>query len=105
MLIIKNLKQKKSSKKLSHKFVSSFRIENKINTQTYKLTLFFIYRIYNTFYISLLKLYYHKVDDTKAYEFVQVSKLKNDQEIWEIKKIIDKTKIESEIWYQMKWVD
>ena len=56
MLIIKNLKQKRSNKKLSHKFVSSFRIENKIDTQTYKLTLFFTYRIYNTFYVFFIEI-------------------------------------------------
>ncbi len=32
MLLIKNLKQKKFSKKLSHRFISSFRVKNKIKT-------------------------------------------------------------------------
>ena len=105
MLTIKNLKQKRSSKKLFHKFVSSFKIENKINTQIYKLTLFFIYRIHNIFYVSLLKSYYHKVDEAKAHEFMQVSKLKNNQKMWKIEKIVDKTKNEDEIWYQMKWAN
>ena len=31
LLSIKNLKQKRSSKKLSHKFVESFRMKNKID--------------------------------------------------------------------------
>ena len=55
MLFIKNLKQKRFNKKLLHKFAKSFKIENKIDSQTYKLTLFNIYRIYNTFHVSLLK--------------------------------------------------
>ena len=77
--------------------MSSFKIENKIDTQTYKLTLLFTYRIHNTFYISLLKAYHYRIDDAKAHEFMQISKLKNNQEIWEIKKIIEKTRNENEI--------
>ena len=44
LLLIKNFKQKRFSKKLSHKFVESFRMKNKIDEQTYRLTLFNIYR-------------------------------------------------------------
>ncbi len=63
MLLNRNLKQKRFSKKMSHKYVKSFRIKNKSKTQVYRLTLFNIYRIYNTFYVLLLKLYLHRVDD------------------------------------------
>jgi hypothetical protein len=63
MLSIKNLKQKRFSKKMSHKYVKSFRIKNKSKTQIYRLILFNIYWIYNTFYVSLLKLYLYRVDD------------------------------------------
>ena len=63
MLSIKNLKQKRFSKKISHKYVKSFRIKNKSETQIYRLILFNIYRIYNTFYVSHLKLYLHRVDN------------------------------------------
>ena len=60
MLTIKNLKQKRLNKKLFHKFIKSFRITNKINAQTYRLLLFFFYKIHNIFYISLFKLYYYR---------------------------------------------
>ena len=43
MLTIKNLKQKRLSKKLSHKFVSFFRIVDKIRAQAYRLLLSIIY--------------------------------------------------------------
>ncbi len=66
MLSIKNLKQKRFSKKMSHKYVESFRIKNKNETQTYRLILFNIYRIYNTFYVSLLELYLHRVDNKQT---------------------------------------
>jgi len=63
MLSIRNLKQKRFSKKMSHKYVESFRIKNKSKTQTYRLILLNIYRIYNTFYVLLLKSYLHRIDD------------------------------------------
>ena len=78
LLSTKNLKQKRSSKKLLHKFIESFRMKNKINEQTYCLTLLNIYRIYNTFYISFLKSYLHCVNDAKTKIIMQVLKLIND---------------------------
>ncbi len=66
MLLTRNLKQKRFSKKMSHKYVESFRIKNKSETQTYRLILLNIYRIHNTFYVSLLKSYLHRVDDEQA---------------------------------------
>ena len=66
MLFIKNLKQKRFNKKLSHKFAKSFKIKNKIDSQTYKLNLFNIYWIYNTFHVLLLKKYHYRVDDKKT---------------------------------------
>ena len=62
------------------KFAKSFKIENKIEKQMYRLTLSSTYRIYNIFHISLLKLYHHKVDDKDAHEFMQVLNLINDDE-------------------------
>ena len=41
-------------------------MKNKIEKQTYCLTLFTIYRIYNTFHILFLKLYLHRADDAKT---------------------------------------
>jgi len=66
MFSTKNLKQKRFSKKMSHKYIESFRIENKIKTQIYRLILLNIYRIYNTFYILLLELYLYRVDDEQT---------------------------------------
>ena len=62
------------------KFARSFKIENKIKKQTYRLTLSSTYQIYNVFYISLLKLYHHKIDDKDAHEFMQILNLINDDE-------------------------
>jgi len=62
----RNLKQKRSSKKILHKYIELFRIKNKIETQTYRLILFNIYRIYNTFYILLLKLYLYRANNKQT---------------------------------------
>ena len=80
LLSIKNLKQKRLSKKLLHKFVKSFRMKNKINEQAYRLTLLNIYRIYNTFYVSFLKSYLHRADNLKVEAIMQALKLINDTE-------------------------
>ncbi len=79
MLSTRNLKQKRFSKKISHKYVESFRIKNKIKTQIYRFTLLNIYRIYNTFYVLLLKLYLHRVNNKQAKQILQASKLVNNK--------------------------
>ncbi len=79
MPLIKNLKQKRFSKKISHKYVESLKIKNKIKTQTYYLILFNIYRIYNIFYVLLLKLYLHRVNNKQTKQILQVSKLINNK--------------------------
>ena len=49
--------------------MKSFKIENKIKKQSYQLTLSSTYRIYNNFYIFLLKLYHHKINDKDTHKF------------------------------------
>ena len=79
MFNIKNLKQRRFNKKMSHKYVKFFRVENKIDAQTYRFILFNIYRIHNTFHVSLLKDYHHKENDKHAKQLMQISKLINDE--------------------------
>ena len=79
MLFIKNLKQKKFNKKLSHKFAKLFKIKNKIESQTYKLILFNIYRIHNTFHVSLLKKYHHCVDAKKTKSMLMTLEFIDDE--------------------------
>ena len=63
MLFAKNLKQKRFNKKLSHKFLNSFRILKSFDTQTYRLTLFSTYRIHSIFHVFLLKFYKRREND------------------------------------------
>ena len=104
MLSIKNFKQKRSSKKLTHKFVGFFRIKDKIETQTYRLTLSIIYRIHNIFHVSFLKVYHHKNGLQQADAFMQISKFINDEKMWKIKKIVDRAKSKGHLWYKIKWM-
>ena len=104
LLSIKNLKQKRLSKKLSYKFINSFRMKDKINGQIYRLMLLNIYCIHNTFHVLLLKLYLHRADDLKAEVIMQVSKLIDDTKQWKVKEIMNKIKSKKEIWYKMKWL-
>ena len=64
ILLIKNLKQKRSNKKLSNKTIDLFIIRNVVDKQAYRLTLSLIYRIYNVFYILLLELYRRRDNNT-----------------------------------------
>ena len=64
MLSTKNLKQKRSNKKLSNKTIDSFIIRNAVDKQAYRLALSLIYRIHNVFYVSLLKLYRRRDNNT-----------------------------------------
>jgi hypothetical protein len=79
MFNIKNFKQRRFNKKISHKFVKFFRVKNKIDAQTYRFILFNIYRIHNIFHVSLLKKYYYKKNDKHAKQFMQISKFINNK--------------------------
>ena len=81
MLTIKNLKQKRSSKKLFYKFINLFRIVDKVKTQTYRLFLSIIYRIYNIFYVSLLKSYYNRDCDDASKSFMQIFEFIDNNEL------------------------
>ena len=102
MLATKNLKQKRSSKKLTYKFVRFFKITNKIETQTYRLLLFESYRIYNTFHISLLESYHLRECGEILNIFMQVFELIDNDKLWKIKEIIDKIRIREDVWYKIK---
>ena len=81
ILTIKNLKQKRSNKKLFYKFINFFRIVNKIKTQTYRLLLSIIYRIHNIFHIFLLKSYHNRDYDDASKFFMQVFEFIDDNEL------------------------
>jgi len=63
MLSAKNLKQKKSSKKLSNKMIEFFYIQKLIDKQMYHLDLSIIYRVYSVFHVFLLEMYNCRLND------------------------------------------
>ena len=103
ILATKNLKQKRPSKKLSHKFVGPFRIEDKVGAQAYRLRLPASYRIHHTFHVSLLEPYHHRECGDASDVFMQAPELIDDEEMWEVEEIIDKVKNKEGVWYKVKW--
>ena len=53
-------------------------MKNKIDEQTYCLTLFNIYRIHNIFPMSFPNSYLHRVDDQETKVIIQASNLVNN---------------------------
>ncbi len=101
---MKNLSQKCSSKKLSHKFAESFHIQDIVEKQAYCLYLPTHYWIHNVFHVSYLKLYNWRLDD----EITQVLpslKLINEKEEYKVEKILEKQCRKGELWYKVKWID
>lgn len=102
MLATKNLKQKRPSKKLAHKYVGPFRIIDKVGAQAYRLLLSSLYRIHNTFYMLLLEPYHLRASDSTT-DFMQAPELIDDNELWEIEEIIDKVRNREGVWCKVKW--
>ncbi len=79
MLSAKNLKQKKSSKKLSNKMIKLFHIQELIDKQMYHLDLLIIYKVHSVFHVFLLKSYNHRLNDDFILNYL-VFKLINDEQ-------------------------
>jgi hypothetical protein len=104
MLFIKNIKLKNSSRKLSHKFIKSFRIVETMYKQTYRLIFFSFYRIHDVFHVFYLKLYKRRENDNIISKYF-FSELLDDDEINEIKKVLQKKISKKIIYYLIKWKD
>ncbi len=100
---MKNLSQKRLSKKLSHKFAESFHIQDIVEKQVYCLYLLTHYWIHNVFHVSYLELYNWRLDN----EITQVlpsSKLINKKKEYEVEEILEKQCRKGELWYKVKWI-
>jgi hypothetical protein len=102
MLFIKNIKLKYSNQKFSHKFIESFRIVETMNKQIYRLILFSFYRIHDVFHVFYLKSYKRRKNDNIISKYFS-SKLLDDDEINEIKEILQKKINKRIIYYLIKW--
>ena len=79
ILLIKNLKQKRSNKKLSNKAIDLFIIRNVVDKQAYRLALSLIYRIYNVFHMLLLELYRRR-DNSTILIYITAKLIDNEKE-------------------------
>jgi len=80
MLSAKNLKQKKSSKKLLNKLLKLFHIQKFINKQMYYCNLSTIYKIYSVFHVFLLKSYNYRLNDDFIFKYFTLKFINDKQE-------------------------
>ena len=104
MLVTKNLKLRKPSKKLSAKFARLFRIVDRVGAQAYLLYFPKNYEIHDTFYVSLLEPYHHRESGPEAETFMQAPELIDDEEQWEIEEVTDDLTRKGEVWCKVKWI-
>ena len=103
MLSTKNLKQKRPSKKLSHKFIGPFRILEPVGKQAYHLILPTAYRIHPVFHVSYLEPYKRRGNDADE-SFLPPPELINDYEEWAVEQILDRKSSKGKVYYKVKWV-
>jgi len=101
LLSMKNLSQKRSNKKLSHKFAESFYIQDIVRKQAYHLHLFTHYWIHNVFHVSYLKSYNQCLNDQTTLKLL-FSELINESKEYEVEKILKKQCRKDELWYKVK---
>ena len=101
MLSLKNICMQKASKKLTDKYLDSFRVEALIDKNVYWLKLSASYkRIHSTFYVSLLKLY-HRWESMKLSELIEVE----DNNEWKVKQVLNARILHGKCMYLVYWKD
>ena len=102
LLLMKNLSQKHSHKKLSHKFAESFHICDIIDQQVYCLSLSISYQIHNVFHVSYLELYSQHLNNETVSELSSPD-LIDETEKYEVEEILRQQKNKEELWYKIWW--
>ena len=96
-----NIRTLRSKKKIDHKQLKSFEVVKRIESQTYLLDLFERYdSIHSMFHVFLLESWYSRDENSKS-QFILVE----DEEKWEIEKILNKRIKKSKLEYLIQWVD
>ncbi len=100
MLNFRNIHIFKSSKKFDHKNYESFKIEEFIEKQIYKLRLYHTFRIHNVFYVSLLKSYKKRFHNVIASSSIMIDEERHD----EIKLILNNKLNRRRLQYLVTWL-
>jgi len=104
VLSAKNLRQKRPSKKLSHRYIEPFRVQDIVGKQAYRLTLPDTYRIHPVFHVSLLEPYHRRADDSSIPELPLPELIDNDEQ-YEVEEILNRKKSKGDIFYKVKWLE
>jgi hypothetical protein len=100
-LSVKNIRVRKFCKKLTNRYLDSFKISEKINNNAYKLELLNQYRKLNDFfYISFLKSYVRR-----AGEKLSDSILINKNNRFLIDRLLNERISKGKIEYLIKWIE
>jgi hypothetical protein len=102
LLSTKNLRQRRPSKKLSHRFIGPFRVLEPIGTQAYRLALPMKWKVHPVFHVSYLEPYYQGIQ-SELNEEMPPPELVNDQEEYEVEEILDQKLRKGEKRYLVKW--
>ena len=100
-LLHKNFKSWQLSKKLDHVKLKPFKILAKILNLIYKLDLPAKIKIYPVQYIAILELA-HRDIEPPIYKIKTYRGQEEDK--WDIQKIINYKEVNNQLWYKIKWV-
>ena len=102
MLSTQHLKLKVPSRKLAPRFIGPFRIAEPVGPQAYRLHLPATYRIHDVFHVSRLEKY--NVRDHGVSPELPPAIMVDEQEEWEVLKILKKRRHKREVQYLVRWV-
>jgi hypothetical protein len=100
LLNFKNIHTSKSFKKFDHKYYESFEMQDLVDKQAYKLSLFHTFRIHNVFHVFLLKSFKKRFDEM----ITSLSIMINEKRHNEVKLILNSRLYRKKLQYFVKWL-
>ena len=102
LLSTKNLKQRRPKRKLSHRYIGPFRVQDLVGKQAYRLHLPTNYRIHNVFHVSYLEPYSRRRNDVSTPK-MPPPELIDDEEVYEVEAILQTQRHKGRRYYLVKW--